>query len=184
MKLSAKSLNEAESGEPNVRTASSLRQLAVFVIVGGTNTAITYLIYAALVCLGLHYNVALALDYVVGTAFGYFLHRRWTFGHSGRHAESLSKFVASCIGVFFLNLALLNAIEWTGFVGPLVGQMVALALSAVFAFLVQKLWVFRPVPVSLPVSPTPSVSEQIDQPIAAPHFVRRLNNRPAAKDRE
>jgi putative flippase GtrA len=55
------------------------RQLARYLTVGATNTAISYVSYIVLVLVSVHVAVAAAIAWAAGAVNGYILNRRWTF---------------------------------------------------------------------------------------------------------
>jgi putative flippase GtrA len=55
------------------------RQLSKYLVVGATNTTISYIVYVVLVVVSLHVSIAAALAWCVGATNGYILNRRWTF---------------------------------------------------------------------------------------------------------
>jgi putative flippase GtrA len=114
-----------------------------FMAVGALNLVVTYAIYAGLVLLGCPYNLALALDYVVGVCIGYTLNRWWTFASRAASHRSLPRYVATYVAAYLLNGILLNAVVLSGLAGPLLGQVMALGVTASINFLAQHLWVFR-----------------------------------------
>lgn len=54
-------------------------QLARYLVVGVTNTAISFAVYALLAAAGLPYVPAAAVAFAAGAVNGYVLNRRWTF---------------------------------------------------------------------------------------------------------
>jgi putative flippase GtrA len=121
-----------------------IRRLIVFGTVGTLNTAACYAFFAALVHLaGWHYNLALVVDYLVGTLLGYALHSLATFGDRKHVKQAFGKYTATLAVTFLLNFALLDAIVTTGLLDPLRAQAVAMALATLASYRLQKHWVFR-----------------------------------------
>lgn len=115
-----------------------------FLIVGGTNTAIMYGIYLALLWLGVPYLAAVIADYALGIVYGYSLNRWWTFRAHGRPRYGFVKYCTSYALVFGLNVALLVPfVEWFGWRADL-AQIPAIAIATVASYGAQRLWVFRP----------------------------------------
>jgi putative flippase GtrA len=56
-----------------------LGQLARYLAVGATNTAISFAVYALLIAVAVPAEVAAILAFTVGAVNGYVLNRRWTF---------------------------------------------------------------------------------------------------------
>lgn len=114
-----------------------------FLTVGATNTALNYIIYVVLIYLGLHYNLALTIDYAIGILFGYYLNRYWTFAGREEIQNSFKKYFATYIAVYIVNMVSLNLIMKFTNLGPLWGQVIALTIATVFSFGFQNYWVFR-----------------------------------------
>lgn len=121
-------------------------QLVRFLVAGALNTGLFYLLYVALVSLGVHYRLALAIDYIGGTVSGYLLNKHWTFANHAPTKHGFLRYSVAYVLLFGLNMALLSLLVETGILGPVIGQLVMLFILTVSSFLVQRLWVFgRPV---------------------------------------
>ena len=118
-------------------------KIVKFLIVGGTNTLLMYLLYLGLIYLGMHYGLALALDYVCGVLLGYILNRHWTFASHGKQINSFPRYVLTYVGVFAGNMALLVLFVESGLLGPELGQLIAFGLVTVMSFILQNAWVFK-----------------------------------------
>lgn len=116
-----------------------------FLVAGGINTVVTYLIYVLLVRLGWHYTLALLTEYTIGIIAGYHMNRHWTFaGHGhGSPVRSALKYCVTYGIVFCLNLVLLGLIVELGVLGPIAGQIVVIGTITAISFLLQNFWVFR-----------------------------------------
>ncbi len=113
-----------------------------FILVGSTNTLGMYTLYVIMIFAGLPYNVALIIDYVIGIIIGYLMHRYWTFAANTSVMKSFPKYCATYVGVYFINLAILNVIVHNKLLNPLLGQIVALGCVIFCSFLLQSYWVF------------------------------------------
>jgi putative flippase GtrA len=119
-------------------------QFVKFGIVGVSNTAIFFAVYAALVDgLGVWYLAASACGYAVGMVNGFLWNRRWTFrGHVGDALTPVRWFVvqgcglAADLGLVFLFVHDLG-------MDKLLGQACAIALVVVCTFLANRAWTFR-----------------------------------------
>jgi putative flippase GtrA len=114
-----------------------------FLLVGGLNTLLMYLLYLGLIYIGFHYILALVAEYVCGIVLGFVMNRYWTFASHGRQENSFYRYALTYVGVFMGNLLLLALIVELGLLGPALGQLVAFGLVTVAAFLSQNYWVFR-----------------------------------------
>jgi putative flippase GtrA len=119
-------------------------QFLKFVIVGGTNTAITYGIYLLLLSGGLHHQWALAGDYALGIVYGYLLNRYWTFRSQGKPANSIAKYCLTYGGMWAINFVLLmlfvDMFKWRSDLG----QIPAMGISVIAVYFLQRSWVFKP----------------------------------------
>ncbi len=133
-------------------------RLAVFMAIGTLNTAVCYVLYAALVALGWHYNLALVIDYLAGTFIGYVLHRGTTFADRGQ-VRALGKYSLTQVAMFLINLVLLDALVASRLMAPLAAQAVAVIAPTLAVYYVQTYWVFRAP--SAPDSDRPSASRPV-----------------------
>jgi len=124
---------------------SSLRlppiQFVRFVLVGAGNTAVSYLLYAALVWVGLHYALANLLALVLGILFSFYSQSRFVFGHG--NLRSLVRFILAWALIYFATVALIGQFVGLGFDAYAAGAF-ALPFTTVLSYFVQKLIVFRP----------------------------------------
>ncbi|MFC1740452.1 GtrA family protein [Pseudomonadota bacterium] len=120
------------------------RQLFRFIVVGGTNTVIIYLLYLLLLYLGVQYLVALTIDYALGISLGYFMNRYWTFRVSRNQRSTFVKYSVSYIAVYLLNLILLFVFVDGMGLDERISQIPALGLATLVSYLTQRFWVFRP----------------------------------------
>jgi len=112
-----------------------------FFIVGASNTLLVYLLYVALIKLGLDYKLALFFDYLFGILFGYLLNRYWTFA-SNKHRLSFIKYVVLYIVVFILNILFLILLVDFLLLDPIYSQFFIVLIISLVSFLVQNTWVF------------------------------------------
>lgn len=120
-----------------------MRQFFYFVIVGGINTVVMYGLYCFFLYLGFHYQLALLLEYAFGTVLGYTLNRRWTFGEQGKTPAGFTRYLTTYLGIYFCNVMLLATVVEMGWMTPMLGQIIILAVISLVNFLLQKFWVFR-----------------------------------------
>lgn len=119
-----------------------------FLVTGGINTVVTYVVYVLLVRLGWHYTLALLAEYTGGIIAGYHMNRHWTFAGHGRPVRSSLKYCVTYGIVFCLNLVLLGLIVELGVLGPIAGQIVVIGTITAISFLLLNFWVFRNIKVS------------------------------------
>lgn len=114
-----------------------------FVLVGSVNTISMYLLYVVMVFVGLSYNIALIMDYIIGIIVGYMMHRYWTFAVNTSVMKSFPKYCVTYVVVYFINLAILNFIVRINLLTPILGQLVAIVIITFCSFLLQNFWVFH-----------------------------------------
>jgi putative flippase GtrA len=119
-----------------------IRQFGKFVLVGVSNTALTFIAYAALIGLGLPYLAAGAIAFALGALNGYLLNRRWTFGRPDSASAPL-KYVVVQLG----GLGLTEVLLWLLATGAGLGRIVGFALTAplvtAVTFLSNRNWTFQ-----------------------------------------
>ncbi|MGD9723739.1 MAG: GtrA family protein [Pirellulales bacterium] len=127
-----------------VNSGREIRRLAIYLAVGGLNTAICYALFAALIHYGRwHYQAALVADYGFGIVLGYALHRGSTFADRAHLRRAFSKYTLTTALTFVANFALLDAIVRLAILEPLSGQAIAMATVTAVSYGAQKHWVFR-----------------------------------------
>jgi putative flippase GtrA len=119
-------------------------RLVRFVLVGGSNTLITLLVYSVALHLGVWYPIAAGLGYAAGIVNGYTWNRTWTFETGTFHLPEFSRYVVVQVGGLGANvLGLTLAVEILG-MGKLTGELVTLAPIVLVSFILNRWWIFRP----------------------------------------
>lgn len=115
-----------------------------FVVVGGINTVIGFLLYVAFVDLAsFPYLVALPTSYVAASFIAFWLHRHFVFRVRGHVLRDLFRFILVNIGALVVNEILLTlAVEVVG-LNPIIGQLAATAVTVVLSFLGHRDFSFR-----------------------------------------
>jgi putative flippase GtrA len=135
-------LRTSPPGGIGVGARRELRHAAKYGIVGLSNVSIDFVLYAALVSLGMWYPLAKMLSLVVATANGYTLNRLWTFRAGAHHGIVLTKYVGVQAGCLIANLGLLVfLVEGLG-LGRITAQVVAIPIISAVSFMAQRLWTF------------------------------------------
>lgn len=123
----------------------TLRSLLRFLLVGGTTVLIDGATYTLLLHLGLGFDVAKALGFLVGAGFAYVANWRFTFG-SRRSRWSELLFVLVYALALVLNVLINAAVrQWLGAASAAdaVAFVAATGASAVWNFVGMSLFVFR-----------------------------------------
>jgi putative flippase GtrA len=78
-----------------------------FLLVGGFNTVLSYLILLGLDFL-LPYRRAYVISFIIGVTINFFTHKHVTFRSKGKASKELIKFICVYIVLFFLGLLVLH----------------------------------------------------------------------------
>jgi putative flippase GtrA len=140
-----------EDLRPHVRLLHGMRrpanwvQLIRFGIVGGTGFAVNLGVYALCVhAMGVPYQIAAVLSWLVAVLNNFVLNRHWTFDASeGRIQFQAIRFFVVSLVAFAFGLLLLTLLVELGGVAKVPAQAIAVAASMPLNFLGNKLWSFR-----------------------------------------
>lgn len=121
-------------------------EFARFVIVGGVNTALTFVMFWVMVeVIHLHYFMSLSIAWVFGVAFNYSLNLVWSF-KAARRPEFDARFVRYAVvyfSAFLLNTVLLSlAVEVAG-MRPLLAQFFIMPVIVALNYLAVRFWALR-----------------------------------------
>lgn len=121
----------------------SKRSFGTFLLVGGSATALHYLIMAILMTTGLcTKGYASAAGYSLSTLYNYWANARFTFGGGHRHRDSLPRFLLTAVAGLGINQAVLLGLTSLGL--PVPGaQILATGCVLVWNYMVNALWSFR-----------------------------------------
>lgn len=115
-----------------------VRRFIRFLVIGGLNTLVGYLIFATLILLGLTTQAAIVLATILGVLFNYLSTGGIVFhDRSGR----LLRFVSVYVVQMGLNIAGVTALENAG-IPALIGGFIVLPVLVVFTFLAMRKFVF------------------------------------------
>lgn len=138
-----------------------LFQFIKFGLVGVTNTAVSYVIYALIIWLGGHYLLGSVVSFIISVAWSFLLNNRFVFrkedGETRVWWKALLKAYVSyaATGLVLVNILLYLWIDVFG-----VNQYLAFFLNLVLTipanFLLNKLWAFRKEPAAAPVLTDPA----------------------------
>lgn len=115
-----------------------------FLLVGGFNTVFAYAIFAALYELvGLHYNVALTIQYFITVNFSFITMRYYVFRSHGIWKHEYVKAVSVYVAMYFFNAFALNFFVRILGIYPLLGQALYLIISTILTFVLHKYFSFK-----------------------------------------
>ncbi len=112
--------------------ASNTRTRAIrFLGTGVVNTMFGYGVYALLVSLGAHVQVALVAQFALGVIWNYALHARFVFGVSGY--DKLPRYCLAYVSTYLFNAVLLQILSNAG-MNPYAAQLLALVPTVILSF--------------------------------------------------
>ena len=120
-----------------------LKQVCKYIVVGIINTAISYLLFAFLLAVDVHYLFANPISYAVGMLSSFFLNKYWTFVNFNKKVGGqLLRFIIvnllACVSSFCVLWLLCDMFS----IPPLLGQISSMVFSLGVNFLGNKLCVF------------------------------------------
>ena len=129
------------------RTCSlfSDKRLIRFLLVGVSNTVISYLVFL----LGYHVlfvgDVLFSqpLSYGAGIAWSYFWNRNWTFRSSGGVGREFIRFAVVQVILLFLSTGLIHLVVDWGNMNANIGWILVMAVITALNFFLSKVFVFR-----------------------------------------
>jgi putative flippase GtrA len=121
-------------------------QFTRYVVVGLASNGVLYVLYLSLTHLGIGHKTAMTSLYVLGVLQTFHFNRGWSFGHEGQRSLAFVRYLAAYVFGYALNLfALLLLVDYLGWSHEWV-QGAMIVFVAVILFLLQRFWVFRPLP--------------------------------------
>jgi putative flippase GtrA len=119
-------------------------QLARFLVVGASNTAVTLVVYAALVHAGVPPVAASVAAFAAGAANGFRLNRAWTFRSERRGLATAARYaLVAGLGVGLNALGVALAVD-LGELPKIAGELAALPPVTATTFVLSRAWVFGP----------------------------------------
>jgi putative flippase GtrA len=113
-------------------------------VVGAGNTALTYLVYAVGIAIGVPYLIASLAGYLAGGINSYLLNRHWTFdaGHIS-HSRSGGRFALVQGCAIIVNLVALYFLVHNLHVEKLLGQAILSLPVVAVTFFINRTWTFK-----------------------------------------
>jgi len=119
-------------------------QLARFLVVGASNTAVTLVVYAVLVHAGVPAVAASVVAFAAGAVNGFRLNRAWTFRSARRGAGPGARYaVVAALGLALNALGVALAVH-VAELPKLAGELAALPPVTAATFALSRGWVFGP----------------------------------------
>lgn len=130
----------------NKRKESWLSQFVKFGIVGLANTAISYVVYLALIWIGLYYMLASIIGFSVSVFNSYYWNNKYVFRvESGR--AWWKTFIKTYIsyagtGIVLSNILLYLWIDVLG-ISAMIAPLISLVITVPVNFLANKFWAYK-----------------------------------------
>ena len=128
-------------------SALVLRQLLLFVLVGGAQVALDWAVFVGLTSAGLALTAANLIGRAGGACLGFWLNGRYTFANEGRArlgGVQLRRFVIAWLLLTVLSTLLLLAVRHLfDLHGAWLAKPLVEAAMAALGFLIWRHWVFR-----------------------------------------
>lgn len=112
-----------------------------YVVVGSSNAALGYGVYACLIILEHSVFSALLVNYVFGILYSFVLNARWVFKSLGW--TKLPIFIGLHFSIMFANIWLVKFILQSFNIGEIFAQAILILPLAIFNFLILKHFIFK-----------------------------------------
>jgi putative flippase GtrA len=116
-------------------------QLARFLVVGLSNTVLSFLVYRLLLAIGAWYVLAAPLAFAAGALNGYVFNRRWTFAAPDTTRARVSYVVVQAAGALSTSLLVLFFVRALG-TGRVWAYLAAIPPVTLCTFAANRLWTF------------------------------------------
>ena len=127
----------------------NIAQFLKFGVVGLSNTAVSYVVYAGLTYLGVFYIISNVASFFIGVLNSYYWNNRYVFkrvnGEKRNHVRALAKayvsyaFTGLIISSIILNISV-EILKISKYLAPLLGLLITVPLN----YILNKTWAFRP----------------------------------------
>lgn len=117
------------------------RQFIRFLLVGALNTAISLVVYRALLAFGVWYVVSAPIAWAAGVVNGYVWNLRWTFAGRDTPRARLLYALFGALGAGVASLLVLVFVHGAG-LGKFESYLAAVPLVTVSTFLANRYWTF------------------------------------------
>lgn len=121
-----------------------MRTFARFCLIGGTATAIQYVVMIALVELaGANATLASGIGFCLSAVFNYLLSRVYVFASERAHSVAAARFLGMILIGLLINTACMATLQWLG-LNYLASQVLTTIVLLVYNFTMASSWVFGP----------------------------------------
>jgi putative flippase GtrA len=116
-------------------------QLARFLVVGISNTAVSFVAYRLLLVVSTPYVIAAALGFAVGAVNGYVFNRRWTFAARDSTRARFLYVLVQVVGAASTSLLVWFFVRAVG-IGKVEAYLAAIPPVTFCMFLANRIWTF------------------------------------------
>jgi putative flippase GtrA len=110
-----------------------------FSMVGAAVAVVDFAIYIAMIYLGFHYLLAVAVAFTVGTVIKFTFEKGFVFGNKSKHrAKQFTVFEAFSVVDFLLNMFLMFVFVDFLLLGPIVSRVVTSFIAFLLIYVVHK----------------------------------------------
>ncbi len=119
-----------------------------YLLVGGFNACVAYILYVLLVLLmgEKHYQLALVLSWVISSFSSFTTQKIFVFCTKGKWQDWVREYI-KCVGVWFtsyvINALVLEVLVDVGKMNPYIGQILANACTMVTGYILMKYFAFK-----------------------------------------
>ena len=124
-----------------LRRDDAAPQLARFLVVGVSNTLISFVVYRLLIAIDVRYFIAAPLAFAVGALNGYILNRRWTFAARDTTRARVLYATIAAAGALSTSLLVLLFVDGLG-TGRVWAYVFAIPPVTLGTFVANRLWTF------------------------------------------
>ncbi|HXY82040.1 MAG TPA: GtrA family protein [Gaiellaceae bacterium] len=117
------------------------RQFGRFLLVGATNTVLSFVVYRLLLVPGTPYALAAPLAFAAGAVNGYVFNRRWTFGARDSVRARVLYLAVQAVGAGSTSLLVLLFVRAAG-TGRIGAYLAAIPPVTVCMFAANRVWTF------------------------------------------
>lgn len=116
-------------------------RLVRFLVIGAVNTSFSYVIYALLVLIGLHYSLATLISTILGIIFNFFTTGRIVFRNMDN--RRIIRFILVYVLTYLVNVLFLKGlVDGLSMDKLLAGALVTLPV-ALLSYYLNSIWTFR-----------------------------------------
>jgi putative flippase GtrA len=121
----------------------NINSLLRFLLVGGTATALQYLIMAALIhAFGMDAVVASGVGFVISAVFNYWANARFTFRSGSTHRQGIPRFLVTLGAGVLINVVVLYGLTHLG-LSLILSQLITTGVVLIWNYTINAIWTFR-----------------------------------------